>query len=627
MSLLAFLLLASLSWTADALTALVPSSLADTPAAISVPLRITGTVTSSRDGSPVARCTLTLTPAAPDEDRSGLEREGSPRISRPGNRAGNADGLGSEQLFSVNQITRGRPGGQRAGSQADELIATTDAQGRFTVAVPHAGAWHLAAVARGFRSQGYQQHEQFSTAVVLSANTPDLHVDFILKPSASISGFVLDEAGEAVAAGQVALQRKQPSDEPGAPVRWISAGFAQTDDRGHYESTGLPDGEYRLAVTAHPWYATPAPPRFSRSNLGTDALPASQDPSLDLVYPVTWFPGAVEERSAETLVMHAGEDRQADVHLQAVPAIHLTVPASPDTGQASEPGQPRGNPAPQVFRQSSTGSPFGLGGSITSVGRDGSWQIGGLSAGTYQVRTQDSAAGPGRLLEVTLAQGSASTVDLESAVPMLRVAVKVDGADAGDLRNVTLTNTSTGFVFSDAVRGRFRNRGADRSGDDGESDTRTIELPPGEYFVSATLVPAVSLLGISAQGAQMKGRTVRITDGSPTLTLQLRPGRSTLKGAVRQAETAVAGAMVLLVPASYGSPGSLAEVRRAQTATDGSFTLQHLPSGPYLLVALAHGWEVEWRDPATLAKYLAEGTPLSVPDTGTLSKTIPAVEP
>ena len=130
----------------------------------------------------------------------------------------------------------------------------------------------------------------------------------------------------------------------------------------------------------------------------------------------------------------------------------------------------------------------------------------------------------------------------------------------------------------------------------------------------------------------MKGRTVRITDGSPTLTLQLRQGRSTLKGAVQQdtfhqGQAPVAGAMVLLVPASYGSPGSLAEVRRAQTATDGSFTLQHLPSGPYLLVALAHGWEVDWRDPATLAKYLAEGTPLTLPEAGTLKQTISAVEP
>lgn len=50
--------------------------------------------------------------------------------------------------------------------------------------------------------------------------------------------------------------------------------------------------------------------------------------------------------------------------------------------------------------------------------------------------------------------------------------------------------------------------------------------------------------------------------------------------------------------------------RRDQSKTDGSFDITNVLPGAYLLVAIDHGWDVNWSDPATLRRYLMQGLPL-----------------
>ncbi len=63
----------------------------------------------------------------------------------------------------------------------------------------------------------------------------------------------------------------------------------QTDDTGAYEFGGLAEGEYLIAVSAHPWCAM----HRASGNGGTD--PAKD---LDVAYPVTYFDSTTEEASA-----------------------------------------------------------------------------------------------------------------------------------------------------------------------------------------------------------------------------------------------------------------------------------------------------------------------------------------
>ena len=133
---------------------------------------ITGVVTNSVDGNPVPRCHLT--PSLSSSNFTGSGRAG-----------------------------RGGFGNRQFPAPADSFDC--DAHGHFTVTVPSAGAWSLTASARGYVSQAYDEHQFFSSAIVLTAEAPTKDIEFRLSPEASIVGVVLDEAGEPVRNAQVAL--------------------------------------------------------------------------------------------------------------------------------------------------------------------------------------------------------------------------------------------------------------------------------------------------------------------------------------------------------------------------------------------------------------------------------------
>ena len=615
------LLLASIAATILA----APSSAADPGPTF----KVTGVVTSSRDGSPVPRCTVTLTPSRSDDGT----RPAADRGLRAGGRFGRA-GAGDDNASPTPGETGRRPVGIGRGTPQEQETAVTDAHGRFLITVPYAGSWVLSGAGRGYPAQRYEQHDKFSTALILSPRSPELRVDLILKPAASLNGFVLDETGDAVRSGQVVLQRKEPPPAAGAPVHWQSAGFAQTDDRGHYELTGLTDGEYRLAVTAHPWYATSTMGQMQVRGNAAPPSAAQADPSLDVVFPLTWYPGTTEERSANTLTIQAGENRQADLHLQAIQAIHLTVPRSEQPATAGNSGteaRPGRGEVPQLIRRGAEGLPFAAGfGQASSVQRDGTWDIGGLTPGTYEIRLPTGTARTGRLVQVTVAEGSSTTVSLDHATETLQLKIELEGAEPSDLAALLLTDVHNGEVYSNSRRGggRFRG-GAGRtvSSDDPETDGQSVQLPPGDYFVAESLVAGDSLSGLTATGAQITGRVIRLVDGAPVLTLHVQHGRTRVIGNALSGGKPDPGAMVLLVPASFGSPGNLTVIRRDQAASDGSFSFADVAPGPYLLVSLTNGWAVNWRDPATLAQSLAEAIPLSVPASGKIEQQLTSVQP
>ena len=199
-----------------------------------------------------------------------------------------------------------------------------DAHGRFTVTVSSAGSWRLTASARGFVSQAYDEHQLFSSAIVLTAEAPTKELEFRLGPEASIAGVVLDEAGEPVRNAQVALQTV-PRPSPGGPQPVGNVrGGARTDDRGMYELPNLSPGEYRLSVRAQPWYAAANVQAVRGNDNDTSAL----DPSLDFAYPATWFPGVSDPASlapfsshVHSVTVNAGD--KPTLNLDAVPVAEV----------------------------------------------------------------------------------------------------------------------------------------------------------------------------------------------------------------------------------------------------------------------------------------------------------------
>ena len=502
-----------------------------------------------------------------------------------------------------------------------------DLRGHFTVTLPSAGAWRLTASARGFVSQAFDEHEgYYSSDIVLTAEAPTKDIEFRLSPEATITGVVLDEAGEPVRNAQIMLQNVPPPSPGGPQPVGATRGSARTDDRGMYELANLSPGEYRLSIHAVPWY-TVGGQTLLPANANTDT---SLDPSLDFAYPLTWFPGVSDASLAETIVLHAGDTRQADFHLVPIPSIHMRILTPPRVNNAPAPTVP-------IVQQIGTGG----GGQnfvqvTTRMDQSGQIDVGGLTPGVYQVRLAGpNQEGHSALVEVTA--NSARTLDLTApSRDMARISLRFDSvadsdSNSGQGRNGGVQVT---LIDTDTQRGSFSSNGTEGGGPglarrdqrDPSAD-RIIEVPPGRYEVVLNGRPNIFLTGLTAKGAETAGRYVTVGAGESTLTVHVASGRASLSGIATLEGKPCVGAMVLLVPITIEDPNSITVLLRDQTNTDGSFELANIIPGQYILVAIDHGWQINWGDRSTLRRYLMQGVPVELRSSAIVKQNITAEVP
>lgn len=543
--------------------------------------RISGTVHSARDGAAIPHARLSLTSARSD-------------------------------------------GGSTSDNAND---AFSDDQGHFDLSVSGPGRWQITTSARGFYPQGYDEHDTFQSDVVLTPAAPQMELDLRIQPDSSIAGFVLDDAGEAVRGAQVSLfpapsaAETDLSEQPHGALQ-----VRQTDDRGHYELSNLPPGAYRVSVTAQPWYASAAG-RMQRTGS------TQTNPAFDVVYPITWYPGATDAEAADTLTLHPGDTQEADFNLLPVPATHLRVNVGraargPDADRRSQSG------VPQMERISGSGATSTP--PMLVFDNAGQAELGGLSPGLYRVRFPGSATGESLFLRVTT--GSQRELDVSAALPAVHLSFLFDGLAEEQRAQVTLTDLSTGTRFdyspppgggggdpeAEAGAGNGRRR---FNGRGGGGDGRTLDVPPGRYRLTLSRAGAAYLTGISAAGADVHGNLIDLRQSTVKVTLHVETAPSTVRGICLLHGQPLSGAMVLLVPASLGQTGSIPVARRDETNTDGSFDLRDVSPGQYILVAIDRGWDVNWRDPATLERYLLHGVPLSPTRGVTLKQNVDAQSP
>jgi Carboxypeptidase regulatory-like domain len=519
---------------------------------------------------------------------------------------------------------------------ASDNSVDCDAHGHFSIPLPSAGAWHLIASARGFVSQAFDEHSPYFSAIVLTAEAPTQDIEFRLNPEASIVGLVLDEAGEPVRNAQIALQTVPPLSPGGPRPLGGMRGNARTDDRGMYELANLSSGDYRLSVHAQPWYA-------ATGQLIRATESSSPDPSLDFAYPVTWFPGVSDPALAETIALRAGDVRQVDFHLIPMPSIHMRMllPPRASSGPNTPPVprfpliQPIGPDAGQNFVQVTT----------YDDQRSNEIDVGGLTPGMYQVKL----AGPNQeglasVVEVTA--NSTRTLDLSTpSRDMARITLRFDGlggqggagspAGSGDSDSSSRAERGGGvqvtLIDRDTLSGSFFPSGAEGGGGNfarrDPTRDRTMEVPPGRYEVVLQGRPNIFLTGLTAKGAETAGRFVTVSAGESTLTVHIASGRASLSGVATIEGKPSIGAMILLVPITIEDPNSITILLQDQTNTDGSFDLANIIPGQYILVAIDHGWQINWGDPSTLRRYLMQGVPVDLKSFATVKQNITAQAP
>jgi hypothetical protein len=455
---------------------------------------------------------------------------------------------------------------------------TTGSDGRFSLAGLPAGKYPLAASKPGYRTSLFDEHESFSSAIVTGEGQDTENLIFRIVPSAALHISVVDDSGDPVSDATLLLVRRSKAFGLGEQMTRPLKG--STSEAGTRTIFDLDPGEYYLAVSGHPWYAT-----HPDEDTDTEKLPGN--PALDVAFPLTYYDGASDEAAATPVTLAPGQKEHVKVVLHPVRALHLSIPALADQEHASS--------SPKL-RQAPFGFDIPVPQSSTSVDDNGATIFSGLAPGQYEVEQGD----PPR--HVSLDLSGNQELPSNAGSPYASIHAKVQG-----VKNESLPGKMR-MLFATADRKHPRPATL-VSSTDGTFNFPAI--PPGRWEVYVTVgdqeLPVEST---SANGESASGDLVVVRDGSMDLTVNVRVAQTSVEGLALQDGKGQAGAMVVLVPQDAKHHADL--IGRDQADSDGSFSIPNVAPGNYTVVAIEDGWQLDWQMPEVLAPYLAHGVPVSV---------------
>ena len=302
------------------------------------------------------------------------------------------------------------------------------------------------------------------------------------------------------------------------------------------------------------------------------------------------MPMPADSTSAAPIPVRGGEHLRVDLHLQPVPAVHLSY-----TGAGPHP-QPLNLTQP-VFGEREPAAQ-----SMISNNDHGQWSVSiSVAPGEYEAEIS------GRTLAVNAAGDT--LLDPLAGASSVEVSGKLAAAPGSSLPPDDITvqlvearsKATLNAVAHDDV---FRFEG----------------VRPGAYEVSALAEGRpMAVVELAASGARLSGHVLDVGAQPVAFAATLAPASALISGFARSISAASAasseidqqasGAMIVLVPEHLGDWGLY---RRDQADSDGSFTLRQVAPGKYTLVAIENGWDLEWAKPEVIAHYLAGGQPVSV---------------
>jgi uncharacterized protein (DUF2141 family) len=464
----------------------------------------------------------------------------------------------------------------------------TSEDGHFEFSQLKAGKYSLQGAKRGFISSAYEQHEQFSTAIVTGPEFSTENLVLRLMPMALITGHVSDEFGDPIRNASVTLYLENHG---GGMSRIIRFSSSTSDDRGFYDFSLLRPGKYYISVSAKPWYAIHPANAPDAAN-----SPASQvSPALDVAYPTTYYNGATEADSATPIEVKGGDRLEIDVHLNPVPALHLIF-RLPMDGQ----GQTNGFSMPELQKHVFDSIDVVQPDSMRAVA-PGMFELTGLPPGRYTVRTKNADSGQlGQSADVDLVRdGQELNESHGETLGSLKLSLKMPGEEP--------LPKQYGVGLQDSRRRMVAFKQGDPTGQFSFED-----LAPGKYAILVgSQTKPYSVVRTSAPSGDSSGHDLNITPGAAVeVTAFLSAGTVSIEGVVQKKDKKVAGVLVALVP---NDPVAHIELfRRDQSDFDGTFVLRGVIPGSYTIVAVEDAWGLEWLQPSVLARYVQHGQNLTI---------------
>src|ERR1700675_846538 len=474
--------------------------------------------------------------------------------------------------------------------RANILSVITGDDGHFEFFSLYRAKYSLQGAKRGFIPAAYEQHEQFSTAIVTGPDFNTENLVFRLTPLAFLSGKVIDESGEPVRKARVWLYAEN---HRGGMKRIERRGEGLTEDEGYYEFSALAPGNYFVSVSAKPWYALHLPPSAPRGvSSSVSATP------LDVAYPTTYNNGATDSQGATPFSLQAGDHMQVDIHLSPVPVVHLTFHVPEDQRQPMPMLQKR------VFDNVENVQTEG----VQSIA-PGVYELSGVPAGKYSVLLPDPQPGrPQQSSQITLDKdGQELDISRGEAMASVKLSVKIPRQSSGSQQvTIGLQDSRMRVIAANAI--------------DAAGDVTLESVPPGKYaLVAFSPDKRYSVVRTVVSGAETSDHVLTLTPGSSLSgTVFLALGVVSVEGFVHRGGKPSSGVMVALIPKDPQSHIDM--FRRDQSASDGSFSLPAVIPGTYTLIAVEDAWGFQWLQPDVLNRYLQHGQNLTIGElmTGTV---------
>ena len=485
-----------------------------------------------------------------------------------------------------------------SGGEEHEETATRE-DGRFILEGLEGGKkYSLSATAPGYVRESYNQHWAYATSIAVGVGIDSEHLVFHLHPQAVIYGVVTDESGEPVRKAEILLFGIQPTNGRRIPSM---RGSTQTNDLGTYRFAHLSAGKYFIAVNARPWYAETILKYSVAASQESHSAASNANSVLDMVYPVTFYPGVTDEHSAGELNMRAGEKEEADIQLSAVPSVHMRVTGPPGDENAS-------------FSIRATQKLFGSFAVNLNAAQSqivpGEYELGGLPPGQMTLTLNQTSDKGSSTRTIAASVGAEDTLDAADAPTDANVSGRVISPTGGtpSVQAVMFEGQGDQIFFAQLQK-------------DG-----TFSLPPvgmGTYKIFVRSNDAEYVQRISAVGAKTSGHELTIeTPGDVQLTVNVSQGLGQVKGVVRVDGNPAAGVMVLIAPESGENLEE--HMRMDQSDSDGTFTLPGIVPGKYLLMAIQDGWNLEWANWSVLQPYREKAQALQIAPNQTETVTVDA---
>jgi hypothetical protein len=495
-------------------------------------------------------------------------------------------------------MVQGNPGG-----------ASTDAKGEWSIGNQRCARWVPTATRPGFLNGAYGTASPGGPrkSIELVSGSAATGIKITMLPESSLSGTVLNSAGDPVESAQVTILRATVVN--GYYVL-AQGGNGRTDARGNFIVDRLQPG--RVIVCASSTEQTFPP--------GGGAA---------LAYPEECYPAPPSEVPSAAMPLEAGRDTHVALTLRATPPLHVRGVFTGASGTRNVSIALMRAPAPMP-RGVGVGM---IGGPITArpamAQADGSFDITNVTPGEY-IAVGRLPGGRG-VTATASARVTVGNSDVNGVQLVLQSPVAVNGtiryelaggspaasaspSDLADERNPNQNQP----VMVNLVPSQPTGGGAGQPKWDDDHLAFSWEgVGPGEYnfYASVRGISGAYVKSATLRGQDVLNQPISIEGPSGPIVVVVSDDSASFRATVTDADGHPAGGSVVLKPAAGAT-------LVARAGDDGSAQLQNVPSGDYSAWAFDDITQVPWNDTEWMRQHAGAPVHITISRTGSAPLTL-----